>query len=217
VYCQKKSIKYIGFYNITVIHMRLILASTSAYRRALLARLRVPFETADPAVDETPLAGEAPAALAMRLAQAKARTVASRYPDAIIIGSDQVASLGATLLDKPGTLERAHSQLSASSGERVEFHTGLCVIAPQQPDYQVCSRVSVVFRVLSAAEIESYLLLEPALDCAGSFKCEGLGISLFESIESDDPTSLEGLPLIALARVLRELGIHPLLQGDQLQ
>jgi len=197
--------------------MRLILASTSPYRQALLARLRIPFETVGPAVDETPLAGETPMALAMRLAQAKARAVAERFPDAVIIGSDQVASLGATLLHKPGTLERARAQLTASSGERVEFHTGLCVIAPQTTDHVTCSRVSVVFRTLSAAEIDNYLVLEPALDCAGSFKCEGLGISLFESIESDDPTALEGLPLIALAHTLRGLGIHPSLLSDKLQ
>lgn len=185
----------------------LILASTSSYRRELLGRLRLAFETARPDVDETALADESPRHLAERLAFKKARAVAQRFPDAWVIGSDQVADLDGHSLEKPGSFERAADQLSAASGRRVEFHTALCLL--RQRDGR-CLRgydlTTVQFRVLDSATIERYLHAEQPYDCAGSFKSEGLGISLFSAIESRDPTALVGLPLIALSATLREAG-----------
>lgn len=188
----------------------LILASTSRYRRGLLDRLRLPFRTLAPAVDETAGRGEAPDALALRLAIAKARAVADTSPNAIIIGSDQVADLDGRVLGKPVTAAAAQAQLVASSGREVVFHTALCVIDTRSAPARVESAADatrVVFRDLDPAEIARYVELEQPLDCAGSFKAEGLGISLFERIRSDDPTALVGLPLIALARILREMGL----------
>ncbi len=184
---------------------RLILASTSMYRRALLERLQLPFDTARPDVDEQPQPGESPHALAVRLAAEKAAAVATHAPEAWVIGSDQVADLDGQALGKPGTLAQAHAQLSAMSGHSVRFHTAVSLIGPQQ-HLQALDLTEVRLRSLAPAEIERYLAAEPALDCAGSFKCEGLGITLFDAIHSSDPTGLVGLPLIALAGLLRQAG-----------
>lgn len=188
----------------------LVLASTSVYRRELLARLGAPFRQQSPRVDETPAPGEAPAQLAARLAAAKAHAVAADNPNALVIGSDQVADCAGNILGKPGDIERARSQLRTSSGNRVVFHTALCLLdARQAParEFHAIDTTSVVFRTLRDEEIERYLRRETPFDCAGSFKSEGLGIALFERIESQDPTALIGLPLIALCRLLREAGI----------
>ncbi|MCD9028409.1 Maf family nucleotide pyrophosphatase [Luteimonas sp. BDR2-5] len=197
---------------------RLILGSTSPYRRELLARLRLDFECARPDVDETPRPGEAPAALAGRLAVAKARDVAMRHPGAWAIGSDQVAELDGRPLGKPGDRAGAIAQLTAMSGRTVHFHTHVALVngihAPADGGpgngalLQVHDRTEVRFRRLERGEIERYVDAEQPFDCAGSFKCEGLGIALFEAIHSDDPTALVGLPLIATARLLREAGFR---------
>ena len=185
----------------------LVLGSTSRYRRELLQRLRLPFEVIGPHVDETPLPGEAPAALAQRLALAKARAVAAQRPDAIVIGSDQVADLDGEPLGKPGNHERAVAQLRRMSGKTVKFQTALAVVCADsgfaQTDLAV---VRVVFRDLDDAAIERYLRAEQPYDCAGSAKSEGLGIALLERIDNDDPTALIGLPLIRTARLLRAAG-----------
>lgn len=185
-----------------------VLGSTSRYRADLLRRLLPDFEQAAPGTDEAEQTGEPAARRALRLAIAKASAVASRYPDAIVIGSDQVAELNGRVLDKPGSIERAHAQLSACSGHAVQFHTAMCVVdaASGSPHTHV-DLTCVVFRSLSADEVTRYVARERPLDCAGSFKCEGLGISLFERIESEDPSALIGLPLIALARLLRTAGL----------
>ena len=189
----------------------LILASTSRYRRELLQRLRWPFEVQSPEVDETPLIAEAPSALAQRLALAKALAVARRHPHALVIGSDQVAELDGQPMGKPGTHERAVAQLQALSGRRVVFHTAVAVVQ-LTTGYTGTALVPVVvrFRDLSAPEIEHYLRTEQPYDCAGSAKCETLGIALLEAIESDDPTALVGLPLIRTAALLRAAGLNPL-------
>ncbi len=183
----------------------LILASTSRYRAELLGRLRLPFSSEAPQVDETALPGEAPAALAARLAVAKARTVADRRPGSWVIGSDQVAELDGTPLGKPGTAEAACAQLAAMSGKEVHFHTALCLANGEQV-LQATDLTTVRFRTLGREEILRYVTAEQPLDCTGSFKCEGLGISLFDAIDNRDPTALIGLPLIALSRLLREAG-----------
>lgn len=187
---------------------RLVLASSSPYRRDLLARLRLPFETALPEVDETPLPAEEPAALARRLAEAKARAVAANAAPAWAIGSDQVADLDGTPLGKPGGRDAALAQLHAMSGRTVAFHTAVCLARVGSPALQALDTTLVRFRALADAEIARYLDAEQPLDCAGSFKSEGLGIGLFEAIESSDPTGLIGLPLIATARLLREAGFN---------
>jgi septum formation protein len=184
-----------------------ILASTSAYRASLLRRLLDGFEQASPGTDEDPLPGEAPAARALRLAEAKARAVAVTRPDCVVIGSDQVADLDGSVLDKPGTVHAAHKQLSASSGREVVFHTAVCVIDAGGRASLHVDETRVHFRHLSTQDIERYVARERPLDCAGSFKCEGLGIALFERIVNDDPTALIGLPLIATCRLLRDAGI----------
>lgn len=184
----------------------LILASTSPYRRELLARLRLPFETARPETDESPLDGETPSALALRLAEAKARAVATQKPGACVVGSDQVAELDGRPLGKPGHREGALAQLADMSGREVRFRTGLCVVTPDGAAHALLDTTTVRFRTLSTAEIERYVEAEQPFDCAGSFKSEGLGIGLFEAIESSDPTALVGLPMIATARLLREAG-----------
>ncbi|HMB56026.1 MAG TPA: Maf family nucleotide pyrophosphatase [Arenimonas sp.] len=185
----------------------LVLASTSIYRRALLTRLGLRFDVARPEVDETPLLNESPMAQAQRLAEAKARAVAERFRDAWVIGSDQVAELNGQSLGKPGGFERAADQLAAASGQRVHFHTAVSVFRnSDRRTMRFCDLTVVQFRTLASADIERYLHAEQPYDCAGSFKSEGLGISLFESIESRDPTALIGLPLIALAKALRQAG-----------
>ncbi len=185
-------------------NMRLILASTSAFRRELLARLQLPFEVAAPDTDEAPLPKETPAATAERLAEAKALAVAGRFPDSLIIGSDQVAFLDDQRFDKPGTRANARIQLSQMSGKTVVFHTGLCLLNTASGRTQVRGIATEVrFRKLSASEILRYLDREDALNCAGSAKSEGLGISLLEYMRGDDPNALVGLPLIALCDMLR--------------
>jgi septum formation protein len=190
---------------------KLILGSTSAYRRALLERLRLPFQIESPDVDETPAPGEAPAALAMRLALAKAREVATRFPDAVVIGSDQVADLHGESLGKPGTHERAVAQLRRMQGETVVFQTAVAVVC-RSTGFEQCelAPVRVVFRQLSDEHIERYLQAEKPYDCAGSAKSEGLGIALLERIDNDDPTALIGLPLIRTCHLLRAAGLSVL-------
>ncbi|MFD1710750.1 septum formation inhibitor Maf [Ottowia sp. GY511] len=186
----------------------LILGSTSRYRRELLTRLGLPFDAVAPHVDETPLPGEAPRALAQRLALAKARDVAERHPDAVVIGSDQVADLHGEPLGKPGTHERAVAQLQRMRGQTVIFQTALAVVCQADGFEQTdLTAVEVRFRQLSDAEIERYLRAEQPYDCAGSAKSEGLGIALLDAIVSDDPTALIGLPLIRTARLLRAAGL----------
>lgn len=187
---------------------KLILGSTSAYRRELLARLRIPFTVESPHVDETPMAGEAPAALARRLALAKAQAVAQRFPDCVVIGSDQVADLDGMALGKPGTHARAVAQLRQMSGHTVIFQTAVAVVCQQSGFCQErLTPVKVTFRTLDDTEIESYLRAEQPYDCAGSAKSEGLGIALLSSIDNDDPTALVGLPLIRTSQMLRAAGI----------
>ena len=189
----------------------LILASTSRYRRELLERLRLPFTVRAPEVDETPRDGEAPAALALRLALAKAHAVARLTPEAVVIGSDQVADLDGRPLGKPGTHERAAGQLRAMSGRSVVFHTGVAVVrAASAHEASALVAATVRVRRLSEAEIARYLQLEQPLDCAGSAKSEALGIALLDAIESDDPTALVGLPLIRTCALLRQAGLDPL-------
>jgi septum formation protein len=189
----------------------LVLASTSRYRHELLARLDLPFRSADPDLDERPRPGEQPVQLATRLAREKAQSVARKHPGALVIGSDQVADLDGVALGKPGNAVSARRQLNACSGRPVVFHTALCVLdtrgaAPRC--LESLDRTSVVFRVLEAAEIARYVGREQPFDCAGSFRCEGLGVALFERIATDDPTALIGLPLIGLARLLRAAGVE---------
>ncbi len=187
----------------------LLLGSTSPYRRELLARLRLPFDTDAPRVDETPQPGEAPRALALRLALAKARDVAARHRQAIVIGSDQVADLAGRPLGKPGTHERAVAQLRAMRGQTVVFQTALAVVCAATGFEQTdLAAVEVRFRDLTDDEIERYLRAEQPYDCAGSAKSEGLGIALLDAIHSDDPTALVGLPLIRTARLLRAAGLR---------
>ncbi len=186
----------------------LILGSTSSYRRELLARLRLPFEVSSPEVDETPRPDETPRDLALRLALAKARAVAARHPAAVVIGSDQVADLDGEALGKPGTHERAVAQLRRMRGHTVVFQTAVAVVCQDSGFEQAeLAPVHVRFRQLTDAEIEFYLRAETPYDCAGSAKSEGLGIALLESIESDDPTALIGLPLIRTARLLQAAGL----------
>lgn len=184
-----------------------VLASTSSYRRELLARLRIDFEVMSPHADETPMPDEAPAALALRLAKAKAMTVAQQHPEAIVIGSDQVADLHGRPLGKPGTHIKAVQQLQSMRGQIVTFQTAVAVVCLSTGFHEVdLAAVKVKFRALTDTEIENYLQAERPYDCAGSAKSEGLGIALLESIENDDPTALIGLPLIRTARMLRAAG-----------
>lgn len=183
----------------------LILASTSAYRQELLKRLRIPFDVISPKVDETPLAGESTLDLALRLAHAKAQAVATQFPDAWVIGSDQVADLCGAAIGKPGNFDRALAQLQLMRGQTVTFHTALCLMKGASQT-TVCVPTEVTFRKLPDDVLENYLHTEEPYDCAGSAKSEGLGISLLEAIKSDDPTALIGLPLIALTGLLRDAG-----------
>ncbi len=188
--------------------LRLVLGSTSRYRRELLQRLGIPFDVAGPEVDESPLPGELPEALARRLALAKAQAVAQRFPDAVVIGSDQVADLQGQALGKPLSHERAVQQLQAMRGKAVVFQTAVAVVCQATGFVQQdLAAVRVQFRELGDAEIERYLHAEQPYDCAGSAKSEGLGISLLEAIHSDDPTALVGLPLIRTCRMLRAVGL----------
>ena len=187
---------------------RLVLGSTSRYRRELMQRLCIPFDVAAPDVDETPQDGESPHDLACRLALAKARAVAALHPDAVVIGSDQVADLDGEPLGKPGTHERAVAQLRRMRGRTVVFQTAVAVVCQDTGFAQTdLAAVRVVFRNLSDAEIETYLRTEQPYDCAGSAKSEGLGIALLESINNDDPTALVGLLLIRTCRMLRAAGL----------
>jgi septum formation protein len=190
---------------------RLVLASTSRYRRELLARLHLPFEVRDPQVEETARASEAPRALALRLALAKAEAVAAADPRAIVVGSDQVADLDGVAIGKPGDHARATAQLRSMRGKSVVFHTAVAVVCAESGFRGVeLAPVTVRFRELSDAEIEHYLRTERPYDCAGSAKAETLGIALLEAIDSDDPTALIGLPLIRTCALLRRAGIDPL-------
>jgi septum formation protein len=191
---------------------RLVLASSSRYRRELLERLRVPFDVIVPDIDETPLDGETPDATALRLSLAKARAAAAHAPGALVIGSDQVATFDGRQIGKPGTHDNAVGQLRAMRGKSVAFHSALCLFDSRSGEAQSADVVTRVrFRDLSDAEIEAYLLAETPYDCAGSAKSEGLGIALLDAIDSNDPTALVGLPLIELSRMLRAAGF-PLLE-----
>jgi len=188
--------------------MRLVLASSSPYRRELLARLRLDFTTHSPDIDESGLPGESATEMAIRLASAKAAAVAPGFPVALIIGSDQVALLGSRKLGKPGNHDAAVEQLGALSGKTVSFHTALCLLNARTLRSQTAiSTVAVTMRQLKSAEIERYLAAEPAFDCAGSARIEAFGISLVEKINGDDPNALIGLPLIDLCRMLRQEGV----------
>ena len=190
----------------------LLLASSSPYRKALLERLHLPFTCASPDIDETPQPGETGEELSVRLAEEKAAALADRYPGHLIIGSDQVAQMAdGTLLSKPGNHERARQQLTACSGESVLFLTGLALMDTDTGStWSVCEPFRVYFRELDEEDIDQYLSVEQPYDCAGSFRMEGLGITLFKSFEGRDPNSLIGLPLIALIDLLKEQKIHPL-------
>jgi septum formation protein len=186
----------------------LILGSTSKYRRELLQRLRVPFDVVSPEVDETPHPNEAPRDLAMRLALAKAQAVAAQHPNAVVIGSDQLADLNGEPLGKPGTHERAVLQLQKMRGQTVVFQTAVSVVCQASGfAHTELAQIKVRFRDLSDAEIEAYLRAEEPYDCAGSAKSEGLGIALLDAIDNDDPTALIGLPMIRTARLLRAAGV----------
>jgi septum formation protein len=192
-------------------HRKLILGSTSPYRRELLARLRIPFEVAAPDVDETAQASETPKQLACRLAMAKARAVATQFPACVVIGSDQVAELDGQALGKPGNHARATAQLHQMRGKTVIFQTAVAVVCLETGFAQMdLAQVKVKFRELSDAEIEAYLQAETPYDCAGSAKSEGLGIALLESIDNDDPTALVGLPLIRTCRMIQAAGVKVL-------
>lgn len=188
----------------------LLLASTSAYRRELLARLQIPFDCVAPGVDETRQPGESGVDLVVRLARAKAAAVASQHPNAVVIGSDQAAVLldadGETILGKPGTEARCVEQLLSCAGRTLSFLTAVAVLHHAGSSWQFVDTTRVKFRVLDKASVERYVAQEPALDCAGGFKCEGLGITLCESIDSRDPTALIGLPLVELSKILRLAG-----------
>jgi len=188
--------------------INLILASSSPYRRSLLQRLEIPFESESPDVDESQLEGETPTDLVLRLAEIKAAAIAPAYPESLIIGSDQVAVADDEILNKPGNHENAINQLKKVSAKSIVFLTGICVINTANNNIQKdCISYTVHFRDLTEEEIERYLLLEKPYDCAGSFKSEAYGVSLMQRMEGDDPTSLIGLPLIRLSEMLRNEGL----------
>lgn len=199
-----------------MLRRRLILASSSAYRRELLMRLMLPFEAVSPDVDERPLPGESPRALASRLSLAKAMVLSSRHPDAIVIGSDQVATDdGRRAIGKPGTRDAAVRQLREASGRELVFHSGVAVVCARTGFEGVtCIDTRVGYRRLDDATIDAYLDAEPALDCAGAARSEGLGIALLAYVRTDDPTALVGLPLIALAGLLAQAGL-PVLPSER--
>lgn len=192
---------------------KLVLASGSRYRAAQLSQLGLVFEAIRPDIDESPLPAETPVAAARRLSEAKARAVAAHRPNHWILGSDQTADHDGELLGKPGTAERAQAQLEQMSGNTVIFHSGLCLLSPSGVADTMVVPTAVRFRPLSQAEIATYIRREQPLDCAGSFKVEGLGISLFDAVRSDDPSALIGLPLIALCQMLRAVGVNPITAG----
>jgi MAF protein len=205
----KHTVRLVKLVNIAA--MQLVLASSSRYRRALLEQLRLPFSCASPDIDETPLAGETVPTLVARLALAKARALAGKFPDALIIGSDQACALDGRILGKPGNADNARAQLRACSGKRVTFHTGLVLYDTRSGDFQHgVDTYTVHFRELADAEIAHYVELEQPFDCAGSFKVEGLGITLFSALEGKDFNSLIGLPLLSLCAMLRAAGLNPL-------
>lgn len=186
----------------------IILASSSPWRRQLLRQLQIRFEATSPDVDETPRDGEAPIDLARRLARTKAESIAEAWPEAVVIGADQVADVNGEILGKPGTPARAREQLRKQSGERVAFHTGLCVCAPSLSEpLMTVETVTTQFRALTDEQIARYVAAEDVTATAGSIKSEGLGITLVESIESRDPSALVGLPLIALRTFLEQAGV----------
>ncbi len=190
---------------------KLLLASSSPYRRALLEQLNLDAEYQSPSIDETPFPGESAPDLVKRLAQQKVEALTARFPDSLIIGSDQTAWADGQLLNKPGNHDRAVAQLTACSGHSVTFYTGLCVYNGPSGEFDHhLVTTEVAFRLLTDAQIRRYLEIEQPYDCAGSFKCEGLGISLFTRIASDDPTALIGLPLISLTASLSRFGLDPL-------
>lgn len=187
---------------------QLVLASTSPFRKTLLAKLWLPFETAEPAIDESRQPGENPERLVRRLAEQKAQAVSERFSNALVIGSDQVACLGDEILGKPGNMDRAMQQLGGMAGKTVTFYTGLCLLNARNGNTQVtCELYRVHFRPLTREQIERYLKRERPFNCAGSFKSEGLGITLFRKLEGDDPNTLIGLPLIRLVDMLGREGI----------
>jgi septum formation protein len=187
---------------------KLVLASSSPYRRALLERLRLPFITESPDVDETPLPEESPVQLVLRLSFWKARALAKKYSQHLIIGADQVVVLEGQAISKPGTREKAVAQLTAASGNTVLFHTGVCVLDSGSGQYRADSDVcAVTFKTLSPKQIENYVDIDQPFDCAGGFKAESLGIALFERITGDDPNALVGLPLIRLIAILKHFGV----------
>ncbi|MFL4556074.1 Maf family protein [Yersinia kristensenii] len=191
---------------------QLVLASTSSYRRALLEKLQLPFITAAPETDETPLPSETASALVQRLARAKAQALAAHYPQHLIIGSDQVCVINGAIIGKPHNHANAVKQLHQASGQCVTFYTGLALLNTATNSHRcLCETFDVYFRTLNSAEIEGYLAREQPWNCAGSFKSEGLGITLFEKLSGRDPNTLIGLPLIALTQMLIEQGVNPLL------
>ena len=192
--------------------LQLVLASTSSYRQTLLEKLQLPFVTAAPQTDESPLAGETASALVQRLASAKAQTLAGRFPQHLIIGSDQVCVIDDLIVGKPHNYANAMKQLQQASGQCVTFYTGLALLNTATNSINcLCETFDVYFRALSEAEIDGYLTREQPWNCAGSFKSEGLGITLFDRLSGRDPNTLIGLPLIALTQMLIEQGVNPLL------
>ena len=191
--------------------MKLLLASSSPYRRELLGRLRIPFAHASPDIDESPLPDEKPDAYVVRLAREKAAALSANWPDYWIIGSDQACVINQQICSKPGTAENAIAQLTAASGQSVSFLTGLCLRSPDGKEFTLCEPFCVHFRELSNADIRRYIELEQPLDCAGSFRVEGLGITLFEKLDGRDINSLVGLPLIGLCELIRAAGLNPLI------
>jgi len=188
--------------------MKLVLASSSPFRKTLLEKLHLKFETDSPDIDETPLIDESIESMVMRLSEAKAKALAEKHPDTLIIGSDQSAALNGNVLHKPGSYEVAFEQLKAASGQTITFYTGLCLFNSKSGQSEtICEPFIVKFRELSNTEIENYLKREEPYNCAGSFKSEALGISLFECMRGDDPNTLIGLPLIQLCRMLKENGM----------
>ncbi|EEQ20486.1 Maf-like protein yceF 1 [Yersinia intermedia ATCC 29909] len=197
------------------IMLQLVLASTSSYRQTLLEKLQLPFVTAAPQTDESPLAGETASALVQRLASAKALTLAGRFPQHLIIGSDQVCVIDDLIVGKPHNYANAMKQLQQASGQCVTFYTGLALLNTATNSLScLCETFDVYFRALSEAEIDGYLTREQPWNCAGSFKSEGLGITLFDRLSGRDPNTLIGLPLIALTQMLIEQGVNPLLYAE---
>lgn len=199
---------------LSIMNLRLVLASSSTYRKALLERFALDFYTFSPDVDESPLPDETPAELAKRLARDKSTAAAKHFPSALIIGSDQVASRDNAIIGKPGDTHACVEQLVRASGQRMDFLTGLCVLNTESGAAQLdVIRFSVVFRDLTRQQVKTYVAREQPFDCAGGFRSEGLGIGLFERLEGDDPTALIGLPLIRLSEMLRSEGLDVLLQS----